>query len=61
MIFIHSFIAIFSLTRLYSCQPYNMYFVKNNQNKTNINENDFTELSFLSSIHKIGTHIANKK
>lgn len=30
-----------------------MYFVKNNRNKTNINENDITELSFPSSIHKI--------
>lgn len=28
---------------------------------TNINENDFTELSFPSSIHEIGTHIADKK
>lgn len=59
--FIHSSIAIFSLTRLYSCQPYRMCFVKNNRNMTNINENDFTELSFPSSIYEIGAHIADKK
>lgn len=59
--FIHSSIAIILLTRLYSCQPYRMFFVKNNRNKTNINENDFTELSFPSFIHEIGTDIADKQ
>lgn len=52
--FIHSFIALFLLTRSRTAVSLcMMYFVKNNRNKININKNYFTELSFPSSIHKI--------
>lgn len=52
---IHSLVyrTIFVDNISYSCQLCMKYSVKNNRNKTNINENYFTELSFPSSIHKI--------
>jgi len=58
---IHSLVyhTIF-VDKVYSCQLCMMYFVKNNRNKTNINKNDFTELSF-SIIHLKNAHIADKK
>lgn len=60
---IHSLVyrTIFIDKISYSCQLCMMYFVKNNRNKTNINENYFTELTFPSSTHKIHVILTTKK